>query len=70
MKILICDKLEEEVVDKFSAIGEITDISISKEKNKDLLSNIVDSEIAVIRSGTKLNKEILQKASNLKIIAR
>ena len=29
MKILICDKLEEEVVDKFSAIGEITDISIS-----------------------------------------
>ena len=70
MKILICDKLEKEVVDEFSEIGEITDISISKEKHKDLLNNIIDSEIAVIRSGTKLNKEIFQKASNLKIIAR
>ena len=70
MKILICDKLEKEVLDKFSEIGEINDISISKEKDEELLNNIVDSEIAVIRSSTKLNKDILQKARNLKIIAR
>ena len=70
MKILICDKLEKEVLDKLSEIGEIIDISISKEKDKELLNNIVDSEIAVIRSGTKLNKDILKEAVNLKIIAR
>ena len=70
MKILICDKLEKEVLDKFNEIGEINDISFSEEKEKELLKNIVDSDIAVIRSSTKLNKDILQKARHLKIIAR
>jgi hypothetical protein len=36
------------------------DISSSENKEKDLLENIVDSEIVVIRSGTVLTKEILE----------
>ena len=70
MKILVCDKLEEKVIDKFEELGEITNISESKTKNEDLISNIVDTEIVVIRSGTKINKDILENANNLKIIAR
>ena len=35
-----------------------------------MISNIVDTEIVVIRSGTKINKDILENANNLKIIAR
>ena len=70
MKILVCDRLEEKVLDKFEELGEITNISESKTKTEDLKSNIVDTEIVVIRSGTKINKDILENAKNLKIIAR
>ena len=70
MKILVCDRLEQKVLDKFKELGEITNISESKTKNKDLISNIVDTDIVVIRSGTKINKDILENANNLKIIAR
>ena len=70
MKILVCDRLEEKVLDKFEELGEITNISESKTKTEDLKSNIVDTDIVVIRSGTKINKDILENANNLKIIAR
>ena len=66
MKILVCDRLEEKVLDKFEEIGEITNISESKTKNEDLISNIVDTEIVVIRSGTKINKDILENAMKAK----
>ena len=33
MKILVCDNLEEKVIDKFEELGEITNISESKTKN-------------------------------------
>ena len=70
MKILVCDRLEEKVLDKFEELGEITNISESNTKTVDLKSNIVDTDIVVIRSGTKINKDILDNANNLKIIAR
>ena len=70
MKILVCDNLEEKVIEKLSELGEVTSISESKTKTEDLISNIVDTDIVVIRSSTKINKDILQKANKLKIIAR
>ena len=70
MKILVCDNLEEKVIEKLSELGEVTNISDSKTKTEELLSNIVDTDIVVIRSSTKINKDILQKANRLKIIAR
>ena len=70
MKILVCDNLEEKVIEKLSELGEVTSISESKTKTKDLISNIVDTDIVVIRSSTKINKDILQEANKLKIIAR
>ena len=59
MKILVCDRLEEKVLDKFEELGEITNISESKTKNEDLISNIVDTDIVVIRSGTKINLSLI-----------
>ena len=70
MKILVCDNLEKKVVEKLSDLGEVTNISDSKNKTEELMSNIVDTDIVVIRSSTKINKDILQKANKLKIIAR
>ena len=70
MKILICDNLNFQVLDELSEIGDCTNISNSPSKSKDLIKHIKDSEIVVIRSATKLTKEILMNAKRLKIIAR
>ena len=70
MKILICDQLNEKVLDELKTLGECFDISLSDNKDDEINENIVDSEIVVIRSGTVLNREILELAKNIKIIAR
>ena len=70
MKILICDQLNNKVLDELKQLGKCLDISSSENKEKDLLENIVDSEIVVIRSGTVLTKEILELGKMIKIIAR
>ena len=70
MKILICDNLNQQVYKELETIGDCFDISKSASKDEDLANNIKDSEIVVIRSATKLTKEVLDKAEQLKIIAR
>ena len=70
MKILICDTLNDKVFEKLQSLGECIDISSSETKDQDLVSEIDDAEIAIIRSSTHLTKEIIEKANNLKIIAR
>ena len=70
MKILICDNLNQQVCKELETIGDCFDISKSASKDEDLANHIKDSEIVVIRSATKLTKEVLDKAEQLKIIAR
>ncbi len=70
MKILICDSLENEVLNSFSEIGEIKNISHEENKEDELFKNIVDSEVVVIRSATTINKDLIKSAKQLKIIAR
>jgi len=70
MKILICDNLNQQVYKELETIGDCFDISKSASKDDDLANHIKDSEIVVIRSATKLTKEVLDKAEQLKIIAR
>ena len=70
MKILICDNLTQQVCKELETIGDCVDISKSNSKDKDLANHIKDCEIVVIRSATKLTKEVLDKAEQLKIIAR
>ena len=70
MKILICDTLNSKVLEELQSLGECIDISASESKDQDLVLEINDAEIAVIRSSTQLTKEIIEKANNLKIIAR
>ena len=70
MKILVCDTLNSTVLDELRSLGECIDISASESKDQDLVSEISKAEIVVIRSATKLSKEIIEKGDNLKIIAR
>ena len=70
MKIVICDTLSSKVLEELQSIGNCIDISSSLSKEKALDTEIVEAEILVIRSSTKLTKEIIEKGNNLKIIAR
>ena len=70
MKILICDKLNQKVSNELKKIGNCLDISESDNKSSDLLKEICNAEIIVIRSGTTLTSDILEHAKELKIIAR
>ena len=70
MKILVWDTLNSTVLDELNSLGECIDISASESKDQDLVSEISNAEIVVIRSATKLSKEIIEKGDNLKIIAR
>ena len=70
MKILICDKLNQKVSNELKKIGNCLDISESDNKSSDLLKEISNAEIIVIRSGTTLTSDILEHAKELKIIAR
>ena len=54
MKILICDTLNSKVLEELDSLGECIDISASESKDQDLVLEINDAEIAVIRSSTKL----------------
>ena len=69
MKILVCDKIDPEVLKELSLLGQITDIS--NDNNKDLIyKEIVDSSIVVIRSATTISKDLIDSSRELKIIAR
>ena len=70
MKIVICDTLSSKVLVELQSIGNCIDISSSLSKEQALDKEIAEAEILVIRSSTKLTKEIIEKGNNLKIIAR
>ena len=70
MKILICDSLEKDVIDIFSEIGEVTNISDDQNKEDQISKNILDAEVVVIRSATTITKELINSAKQLKVIAR
>ena len=69
MKVLISDKLSQEAVNIFQERGIIVDYKPDISRNE-LINIIQDYDGLAIRSNTKVDKEILSKASKLKIIGR
>ncbi|MFH2101674.1 MAG: hydroxyacid dehydrogenase [Candidatus Micrarchaeota archaeon] len=63
-RIVISDNMESEVVELLREVGEV---SYKPENLEDALK---DAEALVIRSATKATKELLDKAPNLKVVAR
>ncbi len=64
MRIVIADQMEEEVV---AAIRELGDVSY---KPADVKAAIADADVLIVRSATKVTKELLSGANKLKIVAR
>ena len=70
MKILICDKLDSFAIQELNKMGTCIDISTDENKRKMLLEQIPDADLVFIRSATSIDKEVIDAAVNLKIIAR
>ncbi len=67
-KILICDPVDNVLRDK---LKDKFDVDYKPEILKGELLNVIDKyNVVVVRSRTKINKEIIDRGKNLKIIAR
>lgn len=68
MKVLIADAINEKGISVLEEVAEVVvDTSITPEE---LVKTIKDYNAIVVRSRTKVTKEVIDNATNLKIIAR
>ena len=68
VKILITDEIHEDAVKILERVGDVEiATNLSKEELK---KKIEDVDVIVVRSGTKLTRDVLEHAKKLKIIAR
>ena len=68
MKVLVADAINEKGIENLKEVAEVVvDTSITPE---DLVKTIGEYDGIIVRSRTKVTKEVIDKADNLKIIAR
>lgn len=68
MKVLIADQINEKGINELEEVAEVvaqTDIT-----NQELVDKIGDFDAIVVRSRTKVTREVIEAAGKLKIIAR
>ncbi|HEX7031871.1 MAG TPA: hydroxyacid dehydrogenase [Nitrososphaera sp.] len=68
-KVLVCDSIDQAGIDSMKRAGLNVDYK-PEIKAAELLSSVKDYEVIVVRSRTKVTKEVIDAASNAKIIAR
>jgi D-3-phosphoglycerate dehydrogenase len=64
MNILIADKIDENAILELKKIGQISF------RDENFLENLKKAEILIVRSATKVDKNLLDNASSLKMIIR
>ena len=69
MKVCICDPLPEKAVDLLKANGFEVDVKTGMSE-EELIACIKDYEAIIVRSAAKVTKEVINAASNLKLIVR
>jgi D-3-phosphoglycerate dehydrogenase len=68
MKVLVADAINEKGIENLKKVADVTvDTSITPEE---LVNKIHEYHGIIVRSRTKVTKEVIDKADNLKIIAR
>ncbi|MBI4834140.1 MAG: hypothetical protein HY811_04905 [Planctomycetes bacterium] len=69
MKVLICDSIDKEAVEQMRKAGLIVDDK-GGIKPEELLKIVENYEALVVRSATKVTKEVFEKGKKLKIVVR
>jgi D-3-phosphoglycerate dehydrogenase len=64
MRIVIADDMEAEVVEEIKKLGEVV------YRPPDLKAALVDADVFIVRSATKVTADLLAYANKLKIVAR
>ena len=68
MKVLVADAINEKGIENLKEVADVTvDTSITPEE---LVNTIHEYHGIIVRSRTKVTREVIEKADNLKIIAR
>lgn len=68
-KIIICDSIDERGIKTLKNAGLSVDY-LPEISAQELITKVSDYDVIVVRSRTKITKEVIQKANNTKIIAR
>ena len=68
VKILVTDPLHEDAIKILEEVGEV-EIATGLTK-EELLEKIKDADVLVVRSGTKVTRDVIEKAEKLKVIGR
>ena len=68
--VLISDKFDKEGVERLKSAGKFEVIYKEGHSREEMLSVIDQAEALIIRSATKADKEVIEKASKLKLIIR
>lgn len=69
MKILVCDKISSKGVAKLQEAGFTVDVKTGLPK-EELLKIVGPYEVLIIRSATKVTKEVIDAAAGLKMVVR
>ena len=69
-KILISDKFDAEGVSRLKSHGGFEVIYKGGHNREELLAQIAEADGLIIRSATKVNKEVIEAAKNLKLVIR
>ncbi|MEM3400031.1 MAG: hydroxyacid dehydrogenase [Candidatus Micrarchaeia archaeon] len=64
MKIVVSDHMGEDILDELSELGEVVYMP------KNLEKEIEDAHVLIVRSGTKVTKELLKNAKRLELVVR
>jgi len=67
MKVLVPESLSEEGLDKLRTGAEVDARKLSREE---LLAVIGDYDALIVRSATKVDKELLERGTSLKVVGR
>ena len=68
-KVLVCDSIDQAGIDSMKRAGLNVDYK-PEIKPVELVSSVRDYDVIIVRSRTKVTKEVVDAASNAKIIAR
>lgn len=71
-KIVLADNMEPEVIERLKVLGpvEFKQKGYKPEEKAELIAALADAEVLVVRSATKVTRELLEHAPKLKMVLR
>ncbi len=67
-KILVTDPIHEDALERLKELGEVVVLEDADEE--EIAEHVKDADAWVVRSGTKVTRDLIEKAERLKVIAR